>query len=331
MQKFIVSGDQHLKVSKELPLEWQLNRYRALFMSYIDLCKEHDAELILAGDLFHNVRPNLHEVQLFLELLHLLEDEAICTSIISGNHENMGTAGTTLDYFNSVFEASSYVQYYSEIGYRDEDDVSLTFVGHNRLQQWLERTEDVRMDGTKVIFSHFRPTVNYFIQEEIDVQSFLVGCDYCFAGDIHMPCDLFGGKLVYTNSPLNNHFEPAPDCGCLLVCLDQGNVSHRRIPLTLPNLVQVTVTADAFADSVDTFNYYRIEVTGTPEELRQIRTESGNTKLLKIPDVVDTYVESEVVEEVKNQSLQGALVAYMQELDFTEELITKMMGVMNEP
>jgi len=330
MQQFIVSGDQHLTVSKESPLEWQLNRYRALFMSYIDLCKVHDAELILAGDLFHNAKPNMHEVQLFLELMQLLEDEAIYTSIISGNHENLGTAGTTLDYFNSIFEASSYIQYYPEIGYRDEEDVSLTFVGHHKLQEWLEQKEDVRMNGTKVVFSHFRPTVNFFIQEEIDVEKFLSNCSYCFAGDIHMPTSFYDGKLVYTSAPLNHTFERTPDCGALLVTIEDGKVSHKRIPLTLPNLIQIDTTAEKFEDTLDTFNFYRISVTGTPEDLRQIKTESPNTKLLKIPELQDTYVESEVVEEVKNQSLENALVGYMQELKYTEEKIAEMIGVLHE-
>jgi DNA repair exonuclease SbcCD nuclease subunit len=328
MQQFIVSGDQHLKVSKELPLEWQLNRYRALFMSYVDLCKVHDAELILAGDLFHNAKPNMHEVQLFLELMQLLEDEAIYTSIISGNHENLGTAGTTLDYFNSIFEASSYIQYYPEIGYRDEADVSLTFVGHHKLQEWLDQKEDVRMNGTKVVFSHFRPTVNYFIQEEVDVDKFSGKSDLVIAGDIHMDFQL--GNVVYTNAPLNNHFESAPECGCILLSLQDGKADWKRIPLVLPNLIQIDTTAEKFEDTLDTFNFYRISVTGTPEDLRQIKTTTENTKLLKIPELQDTYVESEITEEVKNLSLQDALVEYMKELNYTEEKIAEMIGVWHE-
>lgn len=329
MQQFIVSADLHIKVSKEIPLEWQMNRYRLLFKTYVELCREHKAELVLAGDLVHNSKPNLHETMLLLELFSLLEGHNIFTHIIAGNHEALGAAGTTLDYLAPAIDDSGHISYYPEIKSRKMDNAELVFVGHNQLQTWLDGA-DTNYKGTRVVFSHFRPTVNFFIQEEIDVEKFLSTCSYCFAGDIHMPTSFCDGKLVYTSAPLNHTFERTPDCGALLVTIEDGKVTHKRIPLTLPNLIQIDTTAEKFEDTLDTFNFYRISVTGTPEDLRQIKTTSENTKLLKIPELQDTYVESEVVEEVKNQSLQEALVGYMQELNYTEEKIAEMIGVLHE-
>jgi len=328
VKNFIVSGDQHISVKKDIPIAWQLGRYRMLFKSLVALCKEYKADLILAGDLLHQSRPNLHETMLALELFALLDAEGVETHIIAGNHCGLGALGTTLDYFDSVFETSNFITYYPTVDSIFSGNTELVFVGHNQIQNWLD-AGDTEWKGTRVVFSHFRPTVNFFIQEEIDVQKFLGTGDHFFLSDIHDNFDL-AENAIYTNAPLNNHFEPHPKCGCLLVTLDAGEVSHKRIPLTLPNLIQIDTTAEKFEDTLDTFNFYRISVTGTPEDLRQIKTESPNTKLLKIPELQDTYVESEVVEEVKNQSLQEALVGYMQELNYTEEKIAEMIGVLHE-
>lgn len=327
--QFIVSGDQHIKISKELPLEWQLNRFRMLWQTYIDLCHEHKAELVLTGDLFHNAKPNLHETMLALELFQLLEVNEVTARIIAGNHENLGAAGTTLDYFQAVTDSSTHLQHCASIIREVAEGCELVFVGHDQLQRWLEVGSTTACEGTRVVFSHFRPTVNQFIQEEIDVEKFCNTADFIFAGDIHMEFSL--SNLVYTNSPLNNHFEPAPNCGCLLVSLEDGKVDWKRIPLALPNLIQIDTTADKYEETLDTFNFYRISISGTPEDLRQIKSTSENVKLLKIPEVSDTYVELEVTEEVKNLSLQDALIDYMKELNFTEEKISDMIGVLHEP
>lgn len=330
MRSLIVSGDQHISVKKDIPIEWQLNRFRLLFKSYVDLCKKHSADLILTGDLFHAANENKWEKRLFLELINLLEREEIRTHIIIGNHENMGAQGSTLDYFQPDFDNLDWVQYHPTISFKKEEGCELVFVGHNQLQAWLD-SGDTEWEGTRIIFSHFRPTVNKFIQEEIDVQKFISTSSLCICSDIHLPLTLCDGRLVYTNSPLNTHFEPKPDCGCLLLTLDSGEVSYKRLVLSLPNLIQITTTASAFEDTVDTVDYYRIEVTGTPEELRSIKTESPNTKLLKIPELQETYAELEVTKEVKDQSLQDALIGYMQELQMSEGSIQKMMEIINEP
>lgn len=329
--KYIVSGDQHIKISKELPLEWQLKRFRLLWQTYVDLCKEHHAELILTGDMFHSPRPNLHEIMLFMELCNLLEANGITTVIFAGNHENMGASGTTLDYLKPSLDSMTFVYYSTAIveDYDHKDDVELFFVGHNHLQEWVD-SHPPKTEKTRIVFSHFRPTVNQFILEEINVAKFLDTADVVFASDIHTEFAMYN-KLIYTNAPLNNHFEPAPNCGCLLVSCDSGSVTWKRISLRLPNLVQVTTTAGKYQEIEDSYNFYRVEITGPPEDLRWLKATTPNVKLHKIPDVAETYTELEITSEVKDQSLEDALIAYMQELEYTEDKIQAMMEVMRGP
>lgn len=322
----IVSGDQHIKVAKDIPLEWQLNRYRELWQSYVNLCQQHKAELILTGDLFHNAKPTLHEIMLALELFALLEANEIYTHIISGNHENMGAAGTTLDYFSTVFKQSSYLQYWPEIGFVEEGGARLYFVGHNRLQEWID-TSNPEWKGTRIIFSHFRPTVNQFIQEEIDVEAFISTADLVIAGDIHLPFQY--KHLVYTNNPVNEHFESSPSCGCISLQVEDGKASWSRIAVALPNLIQINTTPMEYELGLvlDPKHFYRIEVTGSAEELRRLSNNEPNVKLQKVPEESVSYVETETPEVPIDLSLDDELIIYMQALTFTEQKIKNMMEV----
>ena len=328
---YIVSGDLHISVKKDLPLEWQLNRYRLLFRTYRDLCHLHNAELVLTGDLAHNAKPNLHESSLLLELFLFMEESKVVTHIIAGNHENMGAAGTTLDYFKPAIDNCSFVNYYAHIHIiRPDPQTAVAFVGHNKLNEWgADSWLAYKQPYTKVIFSHFRPTVNQFIKEEINVSKFLDTADIVFASDIHMPLD-YSDKLIYTNAPVNTHFECRPNCGCLLVSVVSGKVSRSRLPIALPNLVAIETTVGNYEETLDDYNFYRIAVTGTPEELRTIKNSSPSTQLLKIPEVLEVYAEVEDAKEIREIPLEDALVEYMQELEYEEAHIQKLITIFRE-
>lgn len=337
--KAIVTADIHIRVKPDVPEDWQLNRYRMLWDKYIDLCKEHGAKhLIIAGDVFDNHRISSKEGMLFVELVTKVSESDITTWIIDGNHDYSDPLVTTLDHFVPLFDyinenacgentGKSFVHYRkaatAEFG---NGDVCVSFVGHSV----LKAPNDVytRADATNILISHFRPNVNEFIKEEIDVHSFISGYDLCVAGDIHTDLVLERDQLVYTNSPLNSHFESNPNCGCLLLSADADGIEWERIPLTLPNYVQITTTADKFKEPKDAVNFIRIEVSGTPEELRKISTDKPNVKLVKVPLVSETYTEVE--EEIKDQSLEEDLIDYMKELDYTEEHIAKLITVFKE-
>lgn len=319
MSNYIVSGDQHLYIPKALPHDWCMNRFRMLWDFYIEKCKEYDAGLILAGDLVHTTKLNLSETQLLIELLIKLKDNNIETYIISGNHENIGNGISCLDHFADLFSEMG-VRYYQADKYKN-----VTFIGHTHLQTGL--TDQINKG---ILITHVRPTVNQFIQEEVDVAKLIEPYQLTIAGDIHQAIELFDGKLVYTNAPLNNHFEEKPNTGVIL--LDVDTLKWQRISTNhLPQLVQVTCKAEEYDGLVlQEGNHYRVEVTGTPQELRKISTENENIKLLKVPEVVDTYIEVEDAVEIRDLAMEEALIEYMKELKFEEDKITKMITVLKE-
>lgn len=314
--KFIVSGDQHINIPKSLPQDWCVNRFRLLWDTYIQLCETHGAGLILAGDCYHNVKPSLQEVELFVELLLKLKDKGIETYVISGNHENIGSEVSCLDHFKDLMEEMG-INYISKGTERGVD-----FLGHTHLNDPLH--------NSGILITHVRPTVNQFITEEVDIKKLISPYKLVLAGDIHAPLELHEGKLVYTNHPLNSSFEAKPDCGVLL--LDTETLEWSRIPTKLPNLIQIKCSVEEYpkhAELVaqDSFNFYRVEVTGEPKDLRTIKSESDNVKLLKVPEVIDTFKESEDAVEIRDLTLEESLIEYMQELKMEEDTITKMMAI----
>ncbi len=317
---YLVSGDQHIYVPKSLPQDWCMNRFRMLWDFYIDKCKEFDAGLILAGDLAHTTKPNLAETQLLIELLIKLKDNNIETYIISGNHENIGNGVSCLDHFADLFEEMgvTYVKYSGIDG--------IDFLGHTHLDEHYAKV----MRENKILITHVRPTVNQFIQEEVDVAELIKPYQLVIAGDIHQELELYDSKLVFTNAPLNNHFEEKPNTGVIL--LDTETLKWSRLSTNhLPQLVQVNCTAEEFDGLVlKAGNHYRVEVTGTPQELRKISTEDPCIKLLKIPEIVETYVEVEDAVEIRDVAMEEALIEYMKELKFEDEKISKMITVLNE-
>lgn len=318
---FIVSGDQHLYVPRSLPQDWSMNRFRMLWDFYVDKCKEFEAGLILSGDLFHTTKPNLAETQLLIELLIKLKDNNIETYIISGNHENIGNGSSCLDHFADLFSEMG-VRYYQSVEFGD-----IALRGHTHLQDQLEHRV-----GGPLLITHVRPTVNQFIQEEVDIAKLIEPYKLVVSSDIHQELELYDGKLVYTNAPLNNHFEEKPNTSVII--LDTETLKWSRLSTNhLPQLVQITCKAEDFESesSKKGFgHYYRFEVTGTPQELRKISTDDLNCKLLKVPEVVETYIEVEDAVEIRDLAMEEALIEYMKELKFEEDKITKMITVLKE-
>lgn len=330
-------GDIHLRVRPEIPEEWQLQRYRLLFAEIIDLCKKHDAVLFLSGDILDRNRPSLVELQLLIECLICVVDAGIDIWLISGNHEAIGQGMCTYDYLTDVFDNIN-LRGRGRISYSNlstavfaEERVQFYFLGHPALQSGITFEEGKKVHSAHILITHARPTVNQFIREEVDIEKLIEPFDICFASDIHEPLELHDGKLVYTNSPLNSTFEAKPDCGCLLIRANDGKVSWERIPLNLPNLVQITTTADDYREPPKDQHYYRVEVKGASSDLREITTDSPNVKLLKVPEIAETYVESEDAEEIRDTGLEEALIEYMQWLQFAEPKIQDMMEIYREP
>jgi DNA repair exonuclease SbcCD nuclease subunit len=325
LKKFVVTADIHLQVKKNIPLQWQQNRYKLLAEVLIDKCKQQLAPLLILGDLLEKAEPSLLEQEILWDFITTIDDAGIQIYLIGGNHETTEKGKCTFDYLKPAL--LSKIIYSNRLSFSLQGEATnLHMLSHCCLH---EADQLPVQDGhTNILLSHFRPTVSKFIKEEIDVASLLKPFDLCLAGDIHS--DFSTGKLVYTNSPLNHSFEAAPDCGYLLLTVNKGKTQVLRIPTDLPNLVQLTIKASDWPVECDTKHFYRVSVEGTPEELRSITSTAPNVNVERIPLIEDSYADMEEEAPTEDFTIESDLIAYMIEMGITEEKIAKMIDVFKE-
>lgn len=314
-------------MKKDVPKEWQLNRYNLLFNTITDLCHEHNAHLIIAGDLFEKSKPSLEEQRLAFVFFRSLKQAGIKCLLISGNHETLANGLDTFHYLDMGKDRTIDVHYAPVPWYwqLDSERTGFTFVNHCNLNDEANKGNVFPKGYRKILISHFRCNINQFIKEEVDVEKLLQPHDLCIAGDIHQKLQ-YGDKLYYTGQPINKEFEVKPDNGVILLTIDVAGYQLERINLELPALRKVVCTAAEYPPKMNDKDFYKVEVTGSITELRLV-TETPNVKLDKIPLTDDTLASREVKEELQSLPLEEDLIVYMHELEFEEGRINRMVGV----
>jgi DNA repair exonuclease SbcCD nuclease subunit len=342
MREFVCCADIHLWIKKDVPEEWQVNRYMQLFESLINLCKEHDAGLFIAGDFFERADPTQEEIQLALVFFRQLKEAGIRVYLISGNHETLREAKSdsdlgecTFDYLDAGLNKTLDICYGAggSLFALNKEDCAFHFVNYHNLRQFAKKTrtkKELQDGGSKlnILVTHFRCTVNQFIKEEVDVEALIEPFDLCIAGDIHQPLTV--GKLVYTNNPINKEFEREVECGVVLLSIHQGTFEVRRIPMNLPALRQINIKADEPLPELNKTDFYRVEIEGTIDQLKGLTAPLDNVKLIKVPVVDEVLATPEEEETACHQSLEQELLAYMQELKYHEKKINDMLAVFKE-
>ena len=250
MENFIVSGDQHLAINKHSPTEWQVNRYEELFDTYLTLCKEHKASLILSGDWFHKAEPELEEIQLTMQFFRRCKTEGVEVFIIAGNHCSMANGVNTLDFLDMGRDKTINVHYKPHGWYHEvpEEKATLWFLSHCNLAAPKWETPDVKPEGINILISHFRCTLGFHIKEEIDVAGLVQSFDLAVCSDIH--CEHEDGNLFYTAQPMNSEFQNTPNTGVILLSVDAGKYNLKRIATSLPALIQRNCNCVEFATQI---------------------------------------------------------------------------------
>lgn len=328
MQKFVVTADYHIGLRKDVPEAWQLNRYHQLFQQLIETCQSHKAGLIIAGDMWERAKPSLAELKLGMEFFRSLKEAGIKVYLISGNHCTLSEGLDTFQHLDMGQDKTIEVHYQPKVWRLPlpEEKSVLTFMNHCDLTV----NPGFAKTAQNILISHFRCTVNQFIQEEIDVEELLTPFDLCIAGDIHLPYK--DGKLWYTNQPINKDFERNPETGVILLTVDNGTHKVERIKTDLPKLIQIDCNAEDYPPAMpDPRHFYRVSVTGTPLELKGLQPAGSNEKVVPVPIIEEALVpRAEAEAELKDRPLEEDLVVYMGELSYSEDRTAAMMTVFRE-
>ena len=134
--KILFTADLHLKLNaKNIPKEWQKNRFNSLFNQLNLKAKDCDL-IIIGGDVFDKM-PTLEELGFYFELIKKLEKRTI---IYDGNHEATRKGHTFLSLLKDATKAvNSKVEIVDD--YYETDDFSI--LPYCKLKQYVKKQENI--------------------------------------------------------------------------------------------------------------------------------------------------------------------------------------------
>lgn len=286
--KIVFSADWHIKLGqKNVPREWQKNRYRMLFREIYKLEEKADIH-ILGGDVFDTL-PKPEEMALFLEFVAGCK---IPTFIFDGNHESTRKGKTFLTFFK---EAVNHINDKAEIldGTTTILDGMIDVIPYTHLKKF--NPKDFHAD---ICCTHVRGNIPPHVVEEIDLDLFK-DWKTVVAGDLHSYSNS-QKNILYPGSPLAITFHRNPiENGVLL--FNTEDHSHEFVPLGLPQLIRKTVTSKDEIVKTE-YDHTIYEVTGNILELADVDTSSDliDKKLIsRQTDAVLNLHKLSVEEELK--------------------------------
>lgn len=320
MVKVIAIADLHIKRTPGVCWGWNKARYKRFIDDLISTCVERNAILAIAGDSLDSTAPKKEELQLFMYLLHELHKNNVVTLLVSGNHCTVKKGSSILDFL----EVSQFPNVYYRRNY-SQDNVTFHLCNHDSLDDYEVNLQE----GKNILVSHFRCNYNKFVTEEIPVAEFTKPYDLCIVGDIH---DSYQeGNLWYTNNPINKEFDTDPTCGYLEISI--GNeITVDRVTTNYPRLLGRKVKASEFSSLQFTKqDFYKVEVEGSPEELKLIKEWPSNVILVKVPVVTSSLFIPEVDDVKDTEGSDVGLEEYMKAMGYSDELIVDMMKELRRP
>jgi len=303
--KILFSADWHIKLGqKNVPREWQKNRYKLLFKK-IHAMSATDVH-ILGGDVFDTL-PKPDEMALFFEFV---AGCTVRTIIYDGNHEATRKGQTFLTFFkDTVREINPLVEIVDgittyDLGDEDNPSVMVDIIPYTHLKTFHNRGDFT----SDICCTHVRGNIAPHVIEEIDLDLFK-NWDIVLAGDLHSHSNS-QKNIIYPGSPLAISFHRnSIENGVIMYDTDAKDVEF--IPLGLPQLIRKTVSSKDEIIKTD-YDHTIYEVTGNILELSDIDSAS---------ELIDKKLinrESDAVLNLHNLSTEEELRTYF-------ELVVKLM------
>lgn len=262
--RILHTADWHIKLGqKNVPKEWQENRFRMLFEKIYELEDDHDLHVI-SGDIFDRV-PTLEELSLYFEFVRGCSKLTIITT---GNHEAKTRKKSFLEYLNYATNninknvwISTEIQSCAEYGDFDTEFYLVPYECIKTKSTWSKIPE-------VPIFTHVRGAIEPHVKPEIDL-TWLSKFPIVFAGDLHSHQNT-QANIVYPGSPMTTSFHRSITKGSNgYISIDTSdNWSWKWVDFELPQLIRKTVTDPS--EIVETeFHHTIYELEGSLDKVSQ--------------------------------------------------------------
>lgn len=234
--KILFSADWHIKLGqKNVPVDWQKNRFRQLFSSIAEVYEaENCSVLIIGGDIFDKM-PSMEELELYFEFLNTIRKYHLNTLIYPGNHEAVKKNTSFLTNLKDI-TASATESWASIIDDFYSDDL-LDIIPYNKLKEY--RPQDVDFHN-KILCTHVRGEIPPHVQPEVPLELF-ERWEVVLAGDLHS-YENCQRNILYPGSPMTTSFH-RNEATTGVIVIDSSSLSHKFIKLDLPQLIRKTVTS----------------------------------------------------------------------------------------
>lgn len=279
-----MTADWHIKLGqKNVPKQWQINRYKMLFNKIAKLQSKVDL-IVIAGDIFDKV-PTLEELELFFDFIPLIDTETI---IFDGNHEATKRGETFLHHlYDLVYRLNSKVLILKE----SCNIYHLDFIPYTNI-----KTFDPSNFISDVLFTHVRGKIEPYVLPEINLDK-LNRWKTVLAGDLHSYSNS-QRNILYPGSPLSTTFHRSKINNGVII-FDTNDHTHEWIDLKLPQLLRLTVSSEK--DIIEAnFDFIIYDLKGDIKELSKVDNKLINKKILKTKPTktLDLYNKS-IPEELK--------------------------------
>ena len=294
--KILFSADWHIKLGqKNVPREWQINRYKMLFEALHDLEAVVDIHII-GGDVFDNNKPKPDELALYFEFI---KGCTVPTYVYDGNHEATRKGQTMLKH---LANASNHINHYVTIvdGYHIvHNDEIIDVIPYTEL-----KTFNPEHFSADLLCTHVRGSIPPHVIPEIDLEKFK-RWKTVLAGDLHA-YENSQGNILYPGSPLSITFHRNPVKNGVLI-FNTDTLTHDWVDLKLPQLIRKTVEDEEEIIKTE-YDHTIYEITGNIIELSDIDTTS---------DLIDKKIvkkKNTSALDLSNKSIEEELEIYLREV-----------------
>lgn len=231
--KILATGDIHIKLGqKNVPIEWQKNRYRMLASEISTLAMGCDLIMVM-GDFFDRI-PSMEELDLYFEMIDSWSEHRVI--IYPGNHEAVKRNTTFLTHLKVATRAMSSGNATIIDNYYEEDNFQI--VPYNRLKDF----EKAPFYNKPICFTHVRGEIPPHVKPEVNLEIF-DGFTAVFAGDLHSYSNS-QRNITYPGSPVTTSFHrDVVDSGVLII--DTNAMEYDFHKLELPQLIRKKVSDPA--------------------------------------------------------------------------------------